>query len=526
MKTITRLIGLFLLLQGTAAFAQDGISGSLEANTRFFQRDSAIAAIGTPQYDNQLVGTEAWFNVNYFNLDWGLRAGIRLDVYNNSNLPDPVGSFTGIGIGRWFVEKVVGDLTITGGYVYDQIGAGIIFRTYEERPLAIDNALFGVHAKYDFGDWNARVFTGQIKNRFQRYQPIVRGGAFEGFQKVGENLTLAPGVGIVNRTMDQASMDVVVSNIQSYPEEDRFVPSFNVYAGSIYNTLSYKTWSWYAELALKSQEAILDGSGQLVNYDGSMFYTSLTYSTKGFGITGQYKYTDHFTLRTSPNETILDGMLNYLPSLARQNTYTLTARYNAATQDLGEKAYLLDVSYNPSRDLGFTGTYSRINNLIDNLLFQEIYVDATIKKGRDWKLILGGQYLNYNQVVYESKGDSQLTSIVPFVEFLYRFNRKVSLRTELQYMNNKEDFGSWVWGLLELNLAPKWSFAITDMWNVKPKKTEEALHYPTIFAAYSHAGQRFTLSYVKQVEGIVCTGGVCRFEPAFSGVRFTINSTF
>ncbi|MFK7934167.1 MAG: hypothetical protein AB8G22_11710 [Saprospiraceae bacterium] len=25
---------------------------------------------------------------------------------------------------------------------------------------------------------------------------------------------------------------------------------------------------------------------------------------------------------------------------------------------------------------------------------------------------------------------------------------------------------------------------------------------------------------------MVCSGGVCRLEPAFSGVRFTVNSTF
>ena len=526
MKQLTRLLLLFLFANGSAAYAQQGISGSLEANTRFFMRDSAISAVGTPQYDNQLVGTEAWFNVNYFNLDWGLKAGIRLDVYNNSNLPDPVQSFTGIGIGRWYVEKTIKDFTVQGGYIYDQIGSGIIFRTYEERPLGIDNALFGVHAKYDFGDWNVRMFTGQIKNQFSTYKPNVRGAAIEGFEKVGKEITIAPGVGIVNRTIDEASMDVIVSNIESYPEEDRFVPSYNVYAASIYNTLTYKTINWYAEFALKSKEAILNGSGQLVNRPGSMYYSSLTYSTKGLGITGQVKRTKDFTLRTSPNETILDGMLNFLPSLARQNVYTLTARYNAATQDLGEMAYELDVLYQPSRELGFTATYSRINNLVDNLLFQEVYADMTYKKGRDWKLILGGQYINYNQVVYEQKGDSSLTSIVPFAEFLYRFNRKISLRTELQYMANQEDFGSWAWGLLELNIAPKWSFAVSDMWNVQPKKTEDDLHYYTIFGSYSHEAKRFTLSYVKQVEGIVCTGGVCRYEPAFSGVRFTVNTTF
>jgi hypothetical protein len=36
----------------------------------------------------------------------------------------------------------------------------------------------------------------------------------------------------------------------------------------------------------------------------------------------------------------------------------------------------------------------------------------------------------------------------------------------------------------------------------------------------------FGVSYVKQVEGIVCTGGVCRYEPAFNGVRLNLQARF
>jgi hypothetical protein len=64
------------------------------------------------------------------------------------------------------------------------------------------------------------------------------------------------------------------------------------------------------------------------------------------------------------------------------------------------------------------------------------------------------------------------------------------------------------------------------MYNSAPKKTAKALHYPTLAAAYSQGANRFSLAYVKQVEGVVCTGGICRLEPAFSGFRFTVNSAF
>ena len=117
-------------------------------------------------------------------------------------------------------------------------------------------------------------------------------------------------------------------------------------------------------------------------------------------------------------------------------------------------------------------------------------------------------------------------TITPYADFLYKFDRKKALRTEVQYMNTQQDFGSWLFGLMEYTIAPNWTFTISDMWNIDPQRTEEDLHYPRFDVFYNLKANRFSLSYVKQVEGIVCSGGICRLEPAFSGVRFTVNSTF
>jgi hypothetical protein len=93
-------------------------------------------------------------------------------------------------------------------------------------------------------------------------------------------------------------------------------------------------------------------------------------------------------------------------------------------------------------------------------------------------------------------------------------------------MATQQDYGSWWNGLVELTIAPKWSFSVSDMWNLQPKKTSKALHYPSVSVAYSQDANRISVAYVKQVEGVVCTGGICRVEPAFSGVRVGVTSTF
>ena len=140
---------------------------------------------------------------------------------------------------------------------------------------------------------------------------------------------------------------------------------------------------------------------------------------------------------------------------------------------------------------------------------------------------IGIQAQTYNQKVYEVKPNApNVQTITPFVELRKKLNDKKSLKIEAQYMNTKQDYGSWLYGGAELSIAPHWSFSASDMWNVVPKKTAQALHYPSLSVAFSHESNRITISYVKQVEGVVCTGGICRLEPAFSGVKVGVTSSF
>jgi hypothetical protein len=81
-------------------------------------------------------------------------------------------------------------------------------------------------------------------------------------------------------------------------------------------------------------------------------------------------------------------------------------------------------------------------------------------------------------------------------------------------------------------MAPKWSFSISDMFNIVPninnvnEVNHKPKHYYTFYTSFTQRQHRFSLAYVKQVGGIVCTGGVCRPEPAFSGVRFNMVTNF
>ena len=154
-----------------SAQSEGRLSGNLETNANFFQRDSLIGAADIPQYDRQLYGAEGWLNLNYNN--WGFDMGLRFDFFHNSNLLNPTGSYSDQGIGRWYVSKQLDQLGITAGYIYDQIGSGLIFRAFEQRPLLIDNALYGPRLSYQISDnWSVKGFTGRQKQLFDHHENL------------------------------------------------------------------------------------------------------------------------------------------------------------------------------------------------------------------------------------------------------------------------------------------------------------------------------------------------------------------
>lgn len=538
----TRLLFLLLSLSITA-IAQDkgSFSGALQTNINYFIKDAAIGAVNIPQYDEGLVGVDTWLNLNYSIK--GYNAGIRLDYFKNSNLLIPTAAYSDQGLGKAFINKRFDKLFIELGYIYGQIGSGIIFRSYEERPLLIDNALVGAKASYDLNEnWTATGFVGKQKNQFSLNEGLVKGGSIEGFYATGSEdapLSFSPGVGLVNRTHSQQTVDRLVNIVKQYIGDERIGLRYNTYLATFFNSLNYQDLTFYVEYAYKSAEAFRDPTslrteltgqktiGKFVNEPGSVIYTSLNFGDEKLGVTVELKRTENFNFKTDPTLNGAMGLVGYLPPMSRENTYRLTSRYTPTTQDLSERAFQTEIRYRHNKKLSGLINYARITDLTDLLLYREYFLQLQYKQKRKWLLTAGIQSVNYNQEVFEVKPNVPLVkTITPFADFLYRFTRKKSIRTEFQYLHSKEDLGSWSYGLVEVGLAPYWLFELSGMYNIDPAKGGDKLFYPTLGAVYNYKTHRIGIRYVKQVEGIVCAGGICRLEPAFSGVKFTLNSTF
>lgn len=535
-----------------ALYAQwQGFSGGVQHQTNIFLRDSTIGADNTPQYDHQLIGNETWINLHYRKEQFEGR--VRFDHFQNSNLLDPQGSFSGTGIGYWYLSYRVDRVRFDGGYLYDQIGSGIIFRAYEDRTQLIDRALLGGRIEYELApEWKIRAFTGKQKKQFDRYDTDIRGVAIDGYLDKGA-WSISPGVGMVNTTYDEQTMQQIVNVLASYLPDDRVVPQYNTYLTTVYSTAQWRRWNLYFEWAhrfanvffdAQAPRSLVDGStvlGKLVKRPGNVFYTSMSYSHRKLGLSIDVKRTQDFEHRTDPLLGINHGIIGFIPPMGRINTYRLTARYAPATQYIGEQGIQIDLSYRHNKRWYFNLNGSYIKQLDGTLLYRELYLEALYKRGRKGQLLFGIQNMRYNFAVYRGKpGAEDVRTWVPYMEWLLKRGRYHSLRMELQYMSTRQDEGDWAFVLLEYGYAPHWLVELSYMYNVirlgDPLKGSEAQRsqylrrgrkgYPTVGIVYATGPHRFGLRYVKQTEGVVCSGGICRYEPAFSGVRFQINSTF
>ena len=316
------LVAIFGLTVASSAQDKGVFSGNFQSNFSVFLKDSLIGATeaASPQYGRQISSSEAWLFLNYDIK--GFHFAARYDLFNNSNLLNPSGAYTGQGIGFWQIKKSIGDLELTAGSFYDQFGSGILFRAFENRLIGIDYAMQGLRAKYRIGDdITIKAFTGKQKgfqdNRFGTSPQIIKGINAEKNTIFENGVVLNTGVSAINRTLDENTMSQLVTEINALPLEQRFYPKYNVYGMNGYFDLNWKNFGVSGEYNFKTQEALRDRLGELFSSNGSVLLGSVSYSKRrlgknkkgGIGINAQYRRMENFPLTVSPYVSLLNGII-------------------------------------------------------------------------------------------------------------------------------------------------------------------------------------------------------------------------
>jgi hypothetical protein len=255
--------------------------------------------------------------------------------------------------------------------------------------------------------------------------------------------------------------------------------------------------------------------------------------------------------------------INYLPAISQEHTYSLATLYPYATQPNGEFGvqgqiiytipkkskiggkYGTTITFNYSlaksiekdtitSDItgGMAGTDGYKTNLFsigDLTYYQDI--NFMIEKKFSTKVKAKAAYYNqtYNLHVIEDNlyDDKKMVDAnIAVLDLTYKFDRRNSLRTELQGLWTKEDDGDWLAILLEYNISPKWFFSVQDEFNYGNPDDDMKVHYYNLSFGYTQKSNRISLRYGRQREGLLCVGGVCRYVPASTGFTLTITSSF
>ncbi|MBQ1939892.1 MAG: hypothetical protein II362_06735 [Alistipes sp.] len=528
MKRIILAIAALMLLSPATAQIRIGkrgqLAASLESNSIYYVDDSKIGEEPTEEFGSH----------NFLKLDYTL-GRFSVGVQGNAFLPVQLG-YTDLGYGdcKFFLSKYIQwadkNYEVLVGDVYDQFGNGLIFRSYEDRQLGINNSIEGGRIVGRLGKWAQIKALGGRQRLNTKYSDTWVMGAdlslsLADMFRMEETLLSVEG-SFVNR-LESLDEDPMLDELLEEMGQEKNV---QLYSGRL--NFGYKGFTLRGEYAAKGKDMI--NSTAMSAEKGSALLGEIGYSHGNFSATGTFRRLEHMGTHISIYNAGINNTLNYLPALTRQYTYMLANLnpYQVSVEgELGgqvDLAYSLRSTESRYRYWNFHLNYSTYYTLNENqtstgdrnLLWQDLNFDVE----RQWSKKLKTTFLFSRQEWNESHGweDETYVSNIFVGDVTYKFNRKHSLRVEAQYLLSDDYEGDWVAGLVEYSFAPMWSFYFSDMYNLGETDT----NYYNGGVSWSKNRTRLQLSYGRNRAGYICSGGVCRYSPAYTGVNFMLTTSF
>lgn len=542
---LSRIVSVLLLsilaLPLSAQGPQMGtISGSFQSDVQYLFPDSII---GADEVDENIL-SNSYLQLTYQKGNFS--AGVRYEAYLNPLLGFDQ-RYQGQGIAYRFADYSSDKLDLTVGNFYEQFGNGIIFRTYQEWALGIDNSIDGIRVRVrPRKGVSLKGLIGKQRKFWEKTNSIMRGADGEIF--------LNDAFPAMKESKTRIFLGGSIMSKFEEDEDTRLELPENVSSFSGRARVSRGGFNLDAEYAYKINDPFQ--LNKFVYNPGSALYVNAVYSQKGFGATASFKRIDNMDFRAERTVTLQELTLSFLPAISRLHTYRLPTLYPYATQFNGEVGLQGTLIYTIPKKTKLGGKYgtqiylnfSRIHGLDttftepgfryessffgdpQNLYFQDINLEINRRWNRKLRTILTHIYLRYNKDIVELGSPTAGYGIIDvqatILEAQYKLKRKVALRAELQHMYTKQDLGSWVMGLLELSISPHWYITVFDEYNYGNADPDRRVHYYNFSVAYAFEAHRFALSYSRQRRGLLCVGGICREVPASNGFGLSITSSF
>jgi len=408
------LVVCLIVFTSAGLFAQNNegqIHGNFQVDAQIYRQDSAIGAEVPPEK----MGLNSYANFTF--TKGNFTAGLRYEGYMNALLGYDEG-YNGVGIPYRYISYQIDDLEITVGSFYEQFGNGLIFRSYEDKSLGIDNAMDGIKIKFNpYKGIYLKGFTGKQRSFFDHGPGIVRGidGDFfinDIFSGLSEN---------------KSQIILGGSFVSKYQKDEDPIYNLPENVGAFAGRLSVVRggFNLSGEYAYKIPDPSSD-NGFITKF-GDALLINATYSQKGLGVYLSMKRVDNMSFRSDRNASLNNLQINYIPAITKNHTYSLAAMYPYATQANGEIGFQSEIIYNFSKGSKLGGKYgtnvsinfSQVNSLKttptvdgtgyeseyfaigDEIYFQDLNVKIHKKINSKWKTDLSYLNIVYNKDVVQ-----------------------------------------------------------------------------------------------------------------------------
>jgi len=544
MKNIFFIISLFFF---SIIYSQDQpyIYGNFESSSQLLQDDESLGFIA-PQ-DN--FRSNNYFQINYQTNN--ILAGIQYEGYLPSSV---LGYYPEVDnqnkITNYFIKVQSQKSDITVGSFYGQFGNGLIFRSWEDRQLGINNAIKGVRLKYyPSDDIELIAMYGHQRDGFNYTESTIQG--------LNADISL-------NQILNLKEIDLSIgSSLVNRYQKDGFKPSnVSAYGGRV--NMYAGDFSLNIEGAIKDPDVIANENVVVSDrqYDGTALQIDFGYSKKGLGINTTFRRLENFNFysdRLAEGNIYNQKTLSFTPALTKQQEYLLTNVYvynaqprlvmNDSEKRSGEVGFQNDFYYSFNKD-NFLGKYKT------KIAFNFSYwsgIESTFNQDNSYDVKFignGDRYYRDLNLEIKNRWNSKLRTAITFLDVIidqnivlggplgvgvnikakvgvidasYLHANGKSSRGVLQHLWTKNDRKNWLGFLYEYGISSSIDVFVSDGWNYG---RSDKIHYYNLGGSYSKNSTRVSLNYGRQRGGLICIGGVCRYVPESNGFNLNLTHSF
>lgn len=538
MKKLALILSLVTISAQWALAQNDNkgyLVGSYESNTIVYAED----AVTNAQRPDGNFASNNYLKADYYNGNFS--AGVQLEAYQPVLIGYP-SNLEGARLTNYYMQWTDGNFDVTAGTFYDQFGSGLLFRTYEDRTLGVNTAMMGARVAYRYKNIaSLKALWGAPRLGMEPFEKTqVRGldGSLSLSSLIGlsgTNLSLEGS--LLNR---YEPISVVAEESGASASSIGWSARMNFESGGF---MAKAEWVDGGDKIYQNPNFTIDNKANIVKRANAQL-VELSYSGGGLGVNLTGRRMEWMESKVSYGSSETNNALNYLPALCAQYSYAITNLNPYIPQpgttvgghfNSGEIGGQLDIYYNFKRGTALGGrrgmkvnlNFSTYYNLAEEgswkpktLLWRNLNVGVEKQISRKFKMQLLYAMQEYNHSHGVGKGTWLSNMVV--ADLLYKFTPTFSTRAELAYLTTFEDQQDWMSGLLEVNFAPSWSLFVSDLFN----HGSTGIHYYNAGFSYTEGRTRVALSYGRNRAGMVCSGGVCRLMPAYTGGNLTVSTSF